>query len=240
MRARHTRFALAASLLLALVAPAAHAQFAVIDIAAVNQLVSQVQQLEQQLATARSQLTQAQAEYQAMTGSRGMQSLLGGTVRNYLPSDWATVQGTLKAAGGGAGAYPALAADLTRAVGANAVLTAPQLTALPPAAGQSLQAGRESPALLAALTHEALANASQRFASLQQLIDTIGSANDQKSILELGARIAAEGGMLENEHTKLEGLYQSTQAEEWLNAQRTRELIVAGHGQFAGRFQPHP
>ena len=237
MRTRHARFAPSASLLLTLVAPAAHAQFAVIDIAAVNQLVSQVQQLEQQLATARSQLTQAQAEYQAMTGSRGMQSLLGGTVRNYLPSDWATVQGTLK---GAAGAYPALAADLTRAVGANAVLTAPQLAALPAPAGQSLQAGRESAALLAALTHEALANSSQRFASLQQLIDTIGSANDQKSILELGARIAAEGGMLENEHTKLEGLYQSTQAEEWLNAQRTRELIVAGHGQFAGRFQPHP
>ncbi|HEY2274997.1 MAG TPA: type IV secretion system protein, partial [Steroidobacteraceae bacterium] len=71
-------------------------------------------------------------------------------------------------------------------------------------------------------------------------IDTIGSANDQKSILELGARIAAEGGMLENEHTKLEGLYQSTQAEQWVNAQRARELIVSGHGQFAGRFQPHP
>ena len=237
MRTRHTRFALSASLLLALVTPAAHAQFAVIDIAAVNQLVSQVQQLEQQLATARSQLTQAQAEYQAMTGSRGMQSLLGATVRNYLPSDWATVQGTLKGAGG---AYPALNAELTRAVGANAVLTAPQLAALPAPAGESLQAGRESAALLAALTHEALANSSQRFASLQQLIDTIGSANDQKSILELSARIAAEGGMLENEHTKLEGLYQSTQAEQWLNAQRTRELIVAGHGQFAGRFQPHP
>src|SRR6201982_1453390 len=98
MRARHTRFALSAPLLLALVTPAAHAQFAVIDIAAVHQLVSQVQQLEQQLATARSQLTQAQAEYQAMTGSRGMQSLLGATVRNYLPSDWATVQGALKGA----------------------------------------------------------------------------------------------------------------------------------------------
>jgi hypothetical protein len=33
------------SLLLARVAPAAHAQFSVIDIAAVNQLVSQLQQL---------------------------------------------------------------------------------------------------------------------------------------------------------------------------------------------------
>jgi type IV secretion system protein VirB5 len=169
-----------------------------------------------------------------------MQSLLGGTVRNYLPPDWATLEGVLQGAGGAAGTYPALLADLTRAISANAVLTAPQLAALPAAADQSLQAGRQSAALLASLTHEALANSSQRFAALQQLIDTIGSASDQKSILELGARIAAEGGMLENEHTKLEGLYQSTRAEQWVNAQRTRELIVAGHGQFARRFQPHP
>jgi type IV secretion system protein VirB5 len=240
MRANHTLVALSLPWLLAMVAPAAHAQFAVIDIAAVTQLMSQVQQLEQQLATARSQLTQAQAEYQAITGARGMQSLLGGTVRNYLPPDWTTLQGVLQGAGGTAGAYPALAADLTRTVSANAVLTAPQLAALPAGAGQSLQAGRQSAALLASLTHEALANSSQRFASLQQLVDTIGSANDQKSILELNARIAAEGGMLENEHTKLEGLYHGTQAEQWLNAQRARELVVAGHGQFTGRFQPHP
>jgi len=240
MRPKHTWFALSLSWLLGLVAPAAHAQFAVIDVAAVTQLVSQVQQLEQQLATARSQLSQAQAEFQAMTGSRGMQSLLGGTVRNYLPADWTTLEAVVQGAGGASGAYPALVADLTRAVSANAVLTAPQLSALPAGASQSLQAGRQSAALLASLTHEALANSSQRFAALQHLIDTIGSANDQKSILELGARISAEGGMLQNEHIKLEDLYQSTRAEQWLNAQRTRELIVAGHGQFAGRFQPHP
>ena len=150
MRARLNRFVLPASLLLALGAPAAHAQFAVIDIAAVNQLLSQVQQLQQQLATARSQLTQAQAEFQAMTGSRGMQRLLGGTVRNYLPPDWATLQGVLQGAGGG-GAYPALSAELTRAARANAVLSAQQLAALPPGAGESLQAGRQAAALLESL-----------------------------------------------------------------------------------------
>jgi type IV secretion system protein VirB5 len=239
MRANQTRLVLSASLLLALGAPAAHAQFAVIDVAAVTQLLSQVQQLEQQLATARSQLTQAQAEFQAMTGSRGMQTLLGATVRNYLPPDWATLQGVRQGAGAAGGAYPALLAELTRAASANAVLSATQLRALPVPAAQSLQAGRESAALLESLTHEALANSSQRFAGLQQLIDTIGSARDQKAILELEARIGAEAGMLQNEQTKLEELYQGAQAEQWANAQRTRELIVAGHGQFAGRFQPH-
>lgn len=239
MGTKRTRF-LSMSLTLVLVAPVAHAQFAVIDVAAVNQLFSEVQQLQQQLATARSQLSQAQAEFQSTTGGRGMQSLLSGTVRNYLPPDWATLQGVLQGTGAGAGAYPVLLADVTRAINANAVLTAPQLSALPAAAGQSLQAGRQSSALLQSLAHEALTNSSQRFSGLQQLIDTIGSANDQKSILELEARIAAEGGMLENERTKLDDLYQSTQADQWVNTQRTRELIVAGHGQFAGRFQPHP
>ena len=239
MRTKQARF-FSISLLLVLIAPAAHAQFAVIDIAAVNQLFSEVQQLQQQLATARSQLMQAQAEYQAMTGSRGMQSLLAGTVRNYLPPDWSTLQGVMQGTGAGAGAYPALLADLTKAINANAVLTVQQLSALPAAAGQSMQAGRQSSALLQSLAHEALANSSQRFAALQQLIDTIGSATDQKSILELEARIAAEGGMLENERTKLDDLYQSTQADQWVNVQRTRELVVAGHGQFASRFQPRP
>ena len=227
-------------LILMSAAPAAHAQFAVIDVAALNQLIAQAQQLEQQLATARSQLTQAQAEFQSMTGNRGMQSLLAGTVRNYLPPDWNSLQAVVQGTGTGAGAYPALSADLTRAINANAVLTAQQISALPAAAGQSLQAGRQAAALLQSLAHEALANSSQRFGALQQLIDTIGSATDQKSILELEARIAGEGGMLENERTKLDELYRSTQADQWANVQRTRELVVAGHGQFASRFQPHP
>jgi len=240
MRARQVRFFFSILVPLVLVAPLAHAQFAVIDVAALNQLIAQAQQLEQQLATARSQLTQAQAEFQSMTGNRGMQSLLAGTVRNYLPPDWNSLQAVVQGTGTGAGAYPALSADLTRAINANAVLTAQQISALPAAAGQSLQAGRQASALLQSLAHEALANSSQRFGALQQLIDTIGSATDQKSILELEARIAGEGGMLENERTKLDELYRSTQADQWANVQRTRELVVAGHGQFASRFQPHP
>jgi type IV secretion system protein VirB5 len=227
-------------MILMLSAPAAEAQFAVIDAAAVTQLVSEVQTLEQELATARSQLSQAQAEFQAITGNRGMQSLLGGAVRNYLPPDWTTLQGALPGAAKPAATYPILATDLSRALSGNSVLSSQQLSALPDSASQSIQAARRSTALLQALTHEALANSSQRFAALQQLIDAIGIANDQKSILELQARIAAEAGMLQNERTKLQDLYQGVQADQLANTQRTRELIVSGHGQFTSRFQPHP
>jgi len=216
--------------------PAARAQFAVIDVASLTQLVSEVQTLGQQLATARSELAQAQAEYQSVTGTRGMERLLAGTTRNYLPSDWATLQRALQ----GGGSFPTLAADLKNALGLTAVLSGPQLAALPPAASAQLQAGRESVALLQSLSHEALANASNRFASLQGLINAIAGTADQKGILELHARIAAEQGMLVNEHTKLQVLYHALQAEEWASAQRVRELALAGHGQFASRFQPHP
>ena len=83
----YSRFS--ASLILAFGAPKpAHAQFAVIDVASIAQLIQEVQQLEQQVATAKSQLTQAQSEYAAITGNRGMQNLLSGTNRNYLPTDW--------------------------------------------------------------------------------------------------------------------------------------------------------
>src|SRR6266853_3149237 len=88
MAKREIGFVLAWVVLLA-TTPLAQAQFAVIDVASLTQLMSQVRTLEQQVATARNQLTQAQAEYQAITGARSMDQLLSGTARNYLPPDWA-------------------------------------------------------------------------------------------------------------------------------------------------------
>lgn len=217
-------------------ASAAHAQFAVIDVASLSQLVSEVQVLQQQLATAQGELTQAQSEYQSITGARGMGRLLAGTQRNYLPPDWPTLQAALQGSGG----YPMLAADLQSATNAAAVLSAQQLATLSPAASAQLQTRRQTVALLQSVSHESLANSSSRFSSVQQLIDAIAQAPDQKAILELQARITAEHGMLQNEQTKQQVLYQGVQAQDWANAQRMRELAIAGHGQFQHRFQPQP
>jgi type IV secretion system protein VirB5 len=218
-----------------LAASAARAQFAVIDVGAIAQLISQARTLSQQLSTARDHLAQAQAQFQSMTGTRGMERLLSGTVRNYLPSDWAQLQNMLQNINGG---YGALSASLQAAVAANAVLSAAQLQALSPPGRQQMDAQRNATALLQTLAGNALANTSGRFASLQQLIDAIPAAVDQKGILELQARIGAEQTMLENEQSKLQVLYQLAQAQDWANRQRAREQIVAGHGQFADRFQP--
>ena len=236
MAKREIGFALTVLALLT-ATPAAQAQFAVIDVASLTQLMSQVRALEQQLETARNQLTQARAEFQAMTGGRSMERLLGGTARNYLPPSWESLESALQ---GTSGAYPGLARDLDRALVDVSVLSPAQLAALSPQAAAQLRAQRQSAALLQALTHEALANSSSRFAAIQQLIDAIARAGDQKAILDLQARIAAEVGMLQNEQTKLQVLYQSAEAQQWADAQRLGELTIAGHGQFATRFQPHP
>jgi type IV secretion system protein VirB5 len=236
MAKREIGFALAFLVLLT-ATPPAQAQFAVIDVASVTQLISQVRTLEQQLATARSQLTQTQAQLQAMTGGRSMERLLGGTARNYLPASWESLESALQGASGG---YPGLARDLGRAVAEVSVLSPAQVAALSPQAAAQLRAQRQSAALLQALTREALANSSSRFAAIQQLIDAIARAGDQKAILDLQARIGAEVGMLQNEQTKLQVLYRSAEAQQWANAQRLGELAMAGHGQFETRFQPHP
>jgi type IV secretion system protein VirB5 len=207
--------------------PAAHAQWAVIDVNAIAQLVQQVQVLQQSLSTAQSELQQAQQSYQALTGDRGMERLLSGTVRNDLPSDWSQVSAVL---GSTSASYGALAAQVQQATAANAVLSATDLAALSRVEQRELAAARASAALLQTLTRQALTTTSSRFASLQQLIDTIGSASDGKAILDLQARIGAEQTMLANDQSKLEALYQTAQAEEWARNQRLREEALADLG----------
>jgi type IV secretion system protein VirB5 len=205
----------------------AHAQWAVIDVASLGQLVQEVQQLRVQVTTAQSQLIQAQSEYAAITGNRGMELLLGGINRNYLPGSWSQVSQVMN---GSSGSFPALAGSVQSLVQANAVLTPAQVSALSATEQAHLAAARESAALLQALSRAALENSSGRFAQLQQLISAIGTATDQNGALDLNARIAAEHGMLENESTKLQVLYQVAQSEEWARAQRAREQALADQG----------
>jgi type IV secretion system protein VirB5 len=203
------------------------AAMAVVDIRAITQLVQQIRTMQQQLETARSQLTQAQSEFQSMTGGRAMESLLAGTVRNYLPADWAQLDQALR---GTIGAYGALAAELQSVVDSNAVLSSEQVAALSPWQREQLNESRRSAAMLQVTARQALANSSDRFAAIQQLIDAIPRATDQKAILDLQARIAAEQGMLQNEQTKLDILERTAQAEELSRRQRIREQAIADIG----------
>jgi type IV secretion system protein VirB5 len=220
------------------IAPAAKAQWAVIDVPAIAQLIQEVQTMQQQLATARNQLQSAQQAVQAMTGDRGMQLLLAGITRNYLPANWTQVTNVLQ--GQNPSGYAAFSSDVRSAMAANAVLSPQRLALLSPADQQQIRAARQSSAMQQALSHEALTTASGRFASIQSLIAAISTAGDQKAILDLQARISAELGMLQNEQIKTQVLYQATQAEESSLRQQALERAIQDQGNFATRFQPVP
>src|ERR1700690_4009573 len=103
--------------------PTAHAQWAVVDAPAIVQLIQEVQTTAQQLATAKAQLLQAEQALQTMTGGRGMEQLLNGIVRNYLPSNWAQVSRVLQGTGG----FSALSTDVQSMMSTNAVLSPQRL-----------------------------------------------------------------------------------------------------------------
>jgi type IV secretion system protein VirB5 len=224
-------------MVLVVVAPQAQAQWAVIDVGAIAQLMQEVQTLNQALTTARGELSQAQQEFQSITGTRGMQNLLSGTVRNYLPTNMADLTSALLQVSSG---YSSLSSAIQLAIQTNAVLTPQQMAMLPADEQARISAWRSTVALLQGITSGALTNSSSRFAAIQQLISTIGAAPDQKAVLDLQARIGAEAGMLQNEQTKLQSLYQAAQAQQWVNTQQDRESVIAGQGQFSARFEPMP
>lgn len=224
-------------LLFIAVAPAARAQWAVIDVAAVARLSAELQTLDQSLTTQQQEFGAAEAQLRGMSGTRGMQDLLGGIRRNYLPENWAQLRA---AADGNPGSYPKLSAAVRGAMVAHAYLSSGQLQILSPSARQQLLANRRTAALLEALSASALSDASARFSGLQQLIATIGTARDQKSILDLTARIGAEQTMLENEQTKLRVLFAAAEAQRWIDHEREREAAIAAQGNFATRLRPTP
>jgi len=212
------------------------AQFAVIDVASVAQLIQQAQTLARQLEQAQAQVAQARTLYQSLSGTRGMELLLGGTVRNYLPVNAAQMSSLLQ----GGGLYGALGADVRNAINQNAVLLPSQLAMLPPTQQTQIVNSRNNVALMQGLSQEALINSSNRFASIQQLVQAIPTATDQKGILDLQARIGAEQGMLQNEQTKLQTLYQMVLSQAAALRQQQQEIAIAASGNFATRFEPSP
>ena len=80
------------------------------------------------------------------------------------------------------------------------------------------------------MARAALANSSERFASLEQLVSAIGGAADQKASLDLNARIVAEQAMLQNEQTKLQILKEVAESDERARLLQARERSLADQG----------
>lgn len=215
-----------AGLLLHMATPAS-AQFAVIDAAAVARLAQQLQSMRQQLETARQQLTQARQTLDAMRGGRGMERLLDGMVRNYLPPSWEELEAAVLSA---SVQYQQLSREIDRVMSQNSVLGAEALAVLSPSDRMELERARQAVAMRQVTSRAALSASSQRFESLQQLINAIPAATDQKAVLDLQARIAAEQGMLVNEQIKLFVMAQAAEAEERASDRRIQEQALMAIG----------
>ena len=199
----------------------------VIDVTAIAQLTKQVEYWLQQIQLMQNQLNQLQQAYSAITGPRGMENLLAGTARNYLPQDWNEMLNVLNNT---SNTYSGLSSQVQAAITANAVLSARELGAMTPQQRQFIADGRSAAAMLQVLTQAAYQNTSQRFAAIQQLINVLATAGDQKAVLDLQARVQSEQAMLQNEQTKLQTLYQAAQAQQWAQEQRGREESIKDIG----------
>lgn len=217
----------------------AQADIPVIDMAAIANLIEQINYWQAQIKAMSNQLVELKQTHEAMTGNRGMEGLLRTSTseRNYLPPNYGEM---LRLVDGHTATYAGLASQVKASMAENAVLSDRQMRSLTPESQEAIERGRQSSALLATLAREAYNNTSDRFAALQGLIDAIAASNDIKAIEELQGRVSAEQTMLTNEQTKLQALYQISQSENANHQQRIREQVMSGHGNFAGRFAPSP
>jgi len=150
----------------------------VVDVGAIAQLIQQLAKMEQAIQTAENQLNQAQAQYQSMTGQRGMQNLLSGVNRNYLVSDFNQLASALA---------PGIQSHITT----NAVLTPTQVAALSLSEQQQLTNARTNSALLQTASQQGLCER-ERAVCLDPAIDQRHPGRD-RSEGDLGASVTHLG-----------------------------------------------
>ena len=146
---------------------------------------------------------------------------LSGTVRNYFPADGNHCRQQYPRRVVSPVLWPSRA-SLDR----NAVLTIPAAGCVVRYRARPHRCRTAAGGNAAGNHRAALGTISGRFGTIQQLITAIGGARDQKAILDLQARISAEQGMLANDQSKLQVLYQAAQAQQWAQQQRNREQAI--------------
>ena len=209
----------------------ANAGIPVIDVANLAQSIEQVvawgqqnAQMVEQITQLRNQYAQLTNTYNSMTGNRGLGTLLNGAVdqaaRRYVPGD-ATQLGQLSS---GVAGFGSLQATINRYKSSVTSLPTTWFPAGSPAAN-TLASRVNSLATQQALGEAAYTSNAQRTADLEDMISTIGTADDPKAIAEINARIAAQQALIANESTRIQALTYMQQLEKQQNEQRAREVV---------------
>lgn len=201
----------------------AHAQIPVTDGASIGQqIAAQVETIAKwklQYDQMMSQIEQAKQQYESLTGSRGLGTIMNDpAMRDYLPSDWQGVYDSVKTGG-----YSGLSGTGKTVYDANKIydlcaklLPANERTACE---AQSVKGAQDKGFAL-----DAYNAAKNRINQIDQLMGKINQTQDPKAIAELQGRIAAEQANIQNEQTKLQMYSMVAAAEDRLQQQRQREL----------------
>jgi len=198
----------------AAISPAA-AQLPVFDGARALDFVQEFAKLQEQLATAKSQLLEAERMYASVTGNRGFgDRLRDGKFEQYLPAD---ARRLYDGAGGGAGISGSIQ-DIFREEQGRLTGTVPEMEA------QLRERERMAAATGKAVGLKGYEGARARLEEIERLMDRIGEAQDPKAVGELQARLAGEQAAIQVEFNKLQLLAQLQLAEDRLIVEQRRAV----------------
>lgn len=188
-------------------------------------MADQLSELKQQYDMLTNQYNQLMTTYKSMQGIRGMADLVNNpALRRYLPQeyqellsqgygDWQTIRNSARRFG----------LEDSALNGQGDI-------------GRLFDSWANQTAINRSTAESAYNQASQRFNSLQELLDKVNDAPDDKDIQDLQARIQAENAMLQNETIKLAALAKAEQAQRDLAIQQANEIRMRATQGSPDRF----
>jgi type IV secretion system protein VirB5 len=209
----------------------AHAGIPVIDGANLAQAIQQVlawsqqyDQMVQSIQTLHAQYAQLENTFNVMTGNRGLGTLLNTiadqATRRYLPEAGTQID---QLASGEVPGY----SDLQSTVASiRSTISSMPAGSLPANALAALNSQLNALATHKALGQAAYSSAEQRFSDTENLIATIGTADDPKAIAEMNARLTAQQALVANEATKVQALAYMQRVSELEQQQVGNEAIA--------------
>ncbi len=180
----------------------------VYDAASFAQFITQLDKMAQDYQKQLEQLQEATRQTQALTGTRGMGSLVNGdferSLRQYVPDDWSQTMQLLDAGNLPPGAlgtqniYSQLYNDYAPISGSDFISGDPS----GPVA-QSLDRRTATTYAAMAASEQAFNNISARMQTYETLLEELNNTDDLKASLDLQARITAENGLILSELMRL-------------------------------------
>ena len=213
----HTRLKVAATVLITLGATQARATgIPVVDVAnlfqSVQQVINDITQIYNQL----RQIQHLKTQIDSINGARNLGDVFNNPLlKNYIPAEAFTLLNAVNTSGyGGLNATAKVLRDVSMVYNCMDRTGEEQTRC---------QAALAQPYQQKGLLQDAMATAAGRLTQIQSLMTQINATTDQKSVLEIQARIGAENALLAHETSQVQMLQGMADSEERIARSRERE-----------------